>query len=184
MDQQQLKAIEYLENIFRTHGMTDFRWIETHHIVVAQWVRMKCMYGCGDYGKCAACPPNVPTVTECERFFREYAHAVIFHFEKQFEDPTERHAWSAEINARLLKVERDVFIAGYEKVFLLFMDGCQLCHPCSSRRTKCKQPKLARPSPEAMAMDVFSTVRAAEYRIEVLSDYAHTMNRFAFLFVE
>jgi predicted metal-binding protein len=34
-------------------------------------VRMKCMYGCASYGRKACCPPNTPTVAECERFLKE-----------------------------------------------------------------------------------------------------------------
>jgi len=26
--------------------------------------------------------PNVPTISECERFFQEYSQAVVLHFEK------------------------------------------------------------------------------------------------------
>jgi hypothetical protein len=35
-----------------------------------------------------------------------------------------------------------------------------------------------------MAVDVFSTVRKVGYSIQVLADYAQTMNRYAFLLVE
>lgn len=182
--QKQLEEIECLEDIFRKHEISDFRWIEASQIVTAQWVRMKCMFGCGDYGQCASCPPNVPSVAECERFFSEYTHAVIFHFQKQMEDPKDRHIWTAEVNKKLLHVERDVFVAGYERAFLLFMDNCHLCKTCPGERTECKQPKQARPTPEAMAVDVFSTVRATGYSIHVLSDYEQPMDRYAFLLVE
>jgi hypothetical protein len=43
---------------------------------------------------------------------------------------------------------------------------------------------MARPTPEAMAVDVFATVRQVDYLIEVLSNYKQTMNRYAFLLVE
>lgn len=35
--------------------------------------------------------------------------------------------------------------------------------------------------PEALAVDVFSTVRQVGYPIEVLTDYSEAMNRYAFL---
>jgi predicted metal-binding protein len=53
---------EALEALFVKHGYTDFRWIDAKEIVVAQWVRMKCMFGCGEFGRNACCPPNVPSV--------------------------------------------------------------------------------------------------------------------------
>ena len=52
-----------LGRLFREHGFEDFRWIDPKAIVVAHWVRMKCLFGCEDYGRNAACPPNTPPVT-------------------------------------------------------------------------------------------------------------------------
>ena len=173
-----------LEKLFRDHGCKDFRWIDPKKIVVSQWVRMKCTFGCGNYGKNACCPPNIPSVEECGRFFREYTDAVVFHFEKKLAKPDDRHKWSKGINAKLSQLEREVFTSGYERAFLLFMDSCSLCAECSGRREECKHLKSARPSPEAMAVDVFSTVRKVGYPIEVLSDYSKTTNRYAFLMIE
>ena len=115
------KKKETIDSIFHAQGYTDYRWIDPKQIVVAQWVRLKCMFGCGGYGKIACCPPNLPSVTECERFFQEYNQAMIFRFAKKFDNPDDRHAWSRKVNLKLLKLEREVFFSGYEKVFLLFM---------------------------------------------------------------
>jgi len=172
------------EVLFRSHGYDDFRWLDPRNIVVAQWVRMKCAFGCGEYGKCAACPPNTPSVPECERFFREYTRAAVFRFAKTVARPEDRRAWSRGVNRKLLDLERTVFLAGYPKAFLLFMDSCHLCDECAPTRAQCRHPKLARPAPEAMAVDVFTTVRACDYPIEVLSDYAQEMNRYALLLIE
>jgi predicted metal-binding protein len=173
-----------LEAVFKKRGYTDFKWIQAKDIVVSQWVRMKCLFGCPDYGKNATCPPNVPSVSECRQFFSEYSTAVIFHFHKKVDKPEDRHSWSQGVDQGLLKLERDVFLAGYQKAFLLFMDGCSSCKDCPGVKEKCKNPQSARPSPDSMAMDVFSTVRKYGYPIEVLSDYSQAMNRYAFLLIE
>jgi predicted metal-binding protein len=173
-----------LEALFAQHGYTDFKWIKPQDIVVSQWVRMKCTFGCGEYGRNATCPPNVPSVSECRRFFDEYSAAVIFHFERKVEKPEDRHAWSRGVNQELVKLERAVFVAGYQKAFLLYMDSCSLCAECPGKREECKNPRSARPSPESMAIDVFSTVRQHGYPIGVLSDYSQAMNRYAFLLIE
>ncbi len=172
------------ESLFNQSGFADFKWIDPRQIIVAEWVRMKCTYGCKSYGKNATCPPNMPSVLECRRFFEEYQAGVIFHFEKAVEKPEDRHAWSRKTNLELLKLERAVFLAGYQKSFLLFMDSCSLCVECTGRKEDCKNPQSARPSPEAMAIDVFSTVRKYGFPIQVLSDYAQVMNRYAILLFE
>ncbi|MCP5107582.1 MAG: DUF2284 domain-containing protein [bacterium] len=175
---------EQLDRLFREHGYTDFKWIDPQKIVVSQWVRMKCTFGCDEYGKNCCCPPNVPPVPECERFFREYGSAVIFHFEKKVPKPGDRHQWTREVNLKLSKLERAVFLSGYQKVFLLFMDSCSLCNNCKSERVECTHPHSARPGPEAMGVDVFSTVRQYGFPIEVCKDYSQPMNRYSFLLIE
>jgi predicted metal-binding protein len=173
-----------IEEIIRKHGFDDFRWIDPANIVVAQWVRMKCVYGCGEYGNNAACPPNAPSVAECECFFREYRKAVLFHFAKRLAKPEDRFAWSRAINGRLVDLEREIFLSGREKAFVLLPDNCNFCGRCRGERDKCKQPLRARPSPDALAVDVYSTVRAAGYPIQVLPDYDREMNRYGFLLIE
>jgi predicted metal-binding protein len=179
-----MKTYKKLERMFAEHGVVDFKFIEPGRIVVAQWVRMKCMYGCSGYGKSACCPPNVPSVSECRRFFDEYRAAAIFHFEKKVKKPMDRRPWARGINISLLELEREVFLSGYPKAFLLFIDSCHLCAECVSSRAECKKAKSARPAPEALAVDVFSTARQHGYPIEVLADYSRAMNRYAFLLIE
>lgn len=47
-----------------------------------------------------------------------------------------------------------------------------------------QEAKLARPTPDALAMDVYSTVRKLGYPIDVLSRYDQEMNRYAFLLID
>jgi predicted metal-binding protein len=179
-----VKSKAELEILFDRWGAADHKWINPADIVVAQWVRMKCMFGCDDYGRVGSCPPNVPSVAECRTFFSNYSECAIFHFAHKVDKPEDRRGWSKDINANLLKLERDVFLAGYPKAFLLFMDRCRLCVTCPGSRSACKDPLSSRPSPEGMAIDVFATVRQVGYPIEVLSDYSQEMNRYAFLLIE
>ena len=175
---------EEMEKLFRERGYENVRWINPKEIVVSFWVRMKCMYGCPNFGKHASCPPTTPSFAECQRFFQEYKDCAIFHFEKSFDDPNDRHAWTKEVNSGLSKLEREVFLLGLEKTFLLYMDTCELCDGCTGLRETCKHPKKSRPPPEALCVDVFSTVRKVGYPINVLKDYTETMNRYAFLLLE
>lgn len=172
-----------LEALFKKHSLEDFKWIDPKDIVVSQWVRMKCIYGCDNYGKSGCCPPEVPSVEECARFFREYRQAVVFHFRKRVRRPEDRHAWSRKVNAGLLRLEREVFLAGNERAFLLFMDSCGVCDECTGSRRACTNKKAARPGPDALAVDVYTTVRGAGYHIEVLTDYRQSMDRYALLMV-
>ncbi len=173
-----------MEAIFHRHGLEDYQRLDPRKVVVADWVRMKCRFGCPDFGRVAVCPPQVPSVDDCRLFFQDYDEAVVFHFQKSFSKPEDRFAWTRTLNRELLKVEREVFLAGYRKAFLLFLDSCNLCPECSGKRETCKLPYQSRPTPEALGVDVYATVSRLGYPIRVLASYEEPMNRYAFLLIE
>jgi len=49
-----------IESVIRDTGLRDYKWMDPREVVVSQWVRVKCMFGCGDYGY-GTCPPNTPS---------------------------------------------------------------------------------------------------------------------------
>ena len=173
-----------LEKIFTQHGYSDFKWIHPKDIVVSHWVRNKCTFGCSGYGEKGSCPPNTPPVEVCREFFKEHTTAAIFHFEKSFKKPQYRYKWTNKINLKLLELERDVFLSGYYKAFLFFLDECSLCKECPGTRLECINKKQSRPCPESFAVDVFATVRSIGYTIEVLKSYDQKTNRYAFLMID
>lgn len=184
MKSEKIAFREKIEGFISKHGYKDYKWIDPKTFVVSQWVRMKCLFGCDEYGNTATCPPNAPSFSECEKFFREYDQAVVFHFAKKVAKPEDRFAWTRKVNLKLLKLESEVFLSGFEKTFLLFMDSCNICQDCPGIKEECKEPKLARPTPEAMCVDVYSTVRRLGYPIQVLSRYSQEMNRYSFLLIK
>jgi len=58
----------------------DIRPISTDLIVVADWVRLKCRYGCRAYGKHLCCPPFAPSPEEMRRVVSEYKTAILARF--------------------------------------------------------------------------------------------------------
>jgi len=49
--------------------------IMTDTVVVSQWVRFKCRYGCKGYAKHLSCPPYAPTPSETAAMIKEIMHA-------------------------------------------------------------------------------------------------------------
>ena len=173
-----------LNTLFAENGYDDYTWIKARDIEISQWTRLKCMFGCGSYGSNASCPPHVPLVDECRSFFSEYTDGVIFHFQEKIYDIRKYVEWSRKVNMKLLKLERSVFLSGYRKAFLLFIDECELCAECAGTRSDCRNPRGARPSTEGIGIDVYTTVRKHGLPIQVLKDYDEPMNRYAVLMVE
>jgi predicted metal-binding protein len=177
-------SIPAVDDILRSRGFDDYKWLNPREdIAVAMWVRFKCMYGCGSYGKCACCPPAVPPVSECREMLFEYRRAVILRFTYQSMTKEEK----TEQAKRLLELEREIFLAGFRKAFLLSSQrACAFAQSCSAggERLKCSDMAGARPSPEAMGIDVFQTARGVGYPIEVLKDHSETSNRYSFILIE
>jgi len=178
------KPLARFETLFRERGFHDFKWIDGKKIAVGHWVRMKCLFGCKGFAKRACCPPNVPPIDECRAFIGEYSKVAVFHFQKAVASAEQRHVWSREVNSKLLALERELFLSGSYKAFLLPMDACGICAKCAGTRDRCRDPLSARPGPDALGIDVYATARSLGYPIEVLSELTQAMNRYAFLLVE
>ncbi len=172
-----------LDEILKERGF-DFKWITGEEVVVSHWVRMKCTYGCPEYGTKGACPPHVPPVAECREFFREYKKVAIIHYTNRFDDETKRKAWTKQVNAESMELERDVFLTGFHKAFMLTMGSCYICANCAGTRIGCIDKESSRPTPEAFGVDVFATARNCGYPIEVLDDHGQVQHRYALLLVE
>lgn len=172
-----------LEPIFHKYECGDFKWINpAKDIIVAQWVRFHCMFGCETYGESPCCPPVVPSVDECREMIGEYTEGVALHFAVS----GELEEAPAKVWTRLGKLERDVFLAGHHKAFMLMTDSCQLCKDCVAEgtRQKCRNRKAIRPTAEAMGIDVYQTARNLGYPIQVVKNRDETINRYAFLLIE
>jgi len=173
---------EKIEAILAEQELTDYRWISPKEIVVSQWVRVKCTFGCSDYGT-GTCPPHTPSVTECERFFSEYQTGLIIRLSIYADKNDYPSDWSKAMTGKLLETERKIFISGHHKVFLLNQTCCSICKSCVGNRHDCKDKSHSRPSPESFAVDVYQTARNAGYDLNVVTNPCE-MNRIAIILIE
>ncbi len=171
-----------LEKIINEIGLTDYQWINPKNIIVSQWVRVKCEFGCSDYGL-GTCPPNTPSVEACKTFFSEYDKGILFRLSAQADKNNYPKDWSNQMTMKLLDLERKVFLEGYPKVFLLNQTCCVLCSECPGNRFDCKDKKRSRPSPEAFAVDVYQTVKNAGMDLQVVTDNPSDITRVAILLI-
>jgi predicted metal-binding protein len=79
-------------------------------------------------------------------------------------------------------MERRIFLAGFYKAFGLGNGPCQLCVRCNTKR--CIHTEQARPSMEACGIDVYATVRANGYPIEVVKDSSDDANYYGLVLIE
>lgn len=139
-------------------GAVEAKVIDAKNVIVGDWVRLKCQYGCGNYGRALTCPPYSPTPDQTKRVLNSYSRAILMKL------PGESNV-SHDIVANL---ERQVFLAGYYSALGFPAGPCGRCKKCNLKH--CVYPRLARPSMEASGMDVYATARENGFHIEVLKN--------------
>lgn len=161
-----------VEDVIRSHGSKDFARVDTSDVVTGEWVRMKCQFGCGGYGMCLTCPPHSPTPERTRRMLDQYKTAYLIW-------------WGSDSPGReaVVDVEREVFLKGYWRAFLMAMGPCGLCGPCPLERP-CRHPYQSRPAMEACGIDVFETAHRAGFPIEVVTCHEDVPNFYSLLLVQ
>ena len=155
-------------------GVQEAKVIDPKTVVAAEWVRLKCQFGCDGYGKCLTCPPNSPTPADTRAVLAWYHRAVLVH--------NHGERWTSVKDA-VARLEREYFLAGYHKAFAMGSGPCHLCDECDPEEG-CRHAELARPAMEACGIDVFTTARANGFTIETLKDPRQTPDFFGLVLVE
>lgn len=151
-------------------GAKEAKGIPAKSIVTAEWVRFKCRFGCDGYGQTLTCPPYSPAPEETKRTLSDYEYALLIHGDE--------HTDVSEIVATL---EKEIFLDGHYKALAMGAGPCQLCAKCPKF---CRHPEEARPSMEACGIDVYSTVRANGFPIEVLKTPSCKGNYYGIVLIE
>ena len=151
-------------------GAKQAKIISPKSVVVAEWVRMKCQFGCGGFGQSLTCPPHSPLPEETRRALSFYKAAILV-----------RGDAYTNIHALIPKLEKEIFLDGYYKAFGMAAGPCQLCAKCAKF---CRHPEETRPSLEACGIDVYATVRANGYPIKVLKDSRCQGNYYGIVLIE
>ena len=160
-------------------GALDAVVVSPQQVFTATWVRLRCQYGCSEYGQCLTCPPHSPTPETTRKMLDEYGSLILIHGSQ----------WS-QVRKIAQTLERKVFLAGYYKAFAFPCGPCDLCKTCVVAKRKrgevveCKHPDRARPAMEAAGIDVFATARAAGLPIEVVRSDECPQNYYALVLVE
>lgn len=69
--------IDHLLQRSLTLGAEKAKIIDTSSVVVEEWVRWKCLYGCAFYGKDAYHPPCAPDADSTRKVMKEYSKAIL-----------------------------------------------------------------------------------------------------------
>lgn len=173
IDNLRLKALEL--------GADKAAIIDTSAISVSEAVAFKCRVPrCPNYASCANCPPHAPTPEEFRRVLANFSKAILFNkrFAPEVMLSPDQEAARTEAFRSIFqlaaKLESAAFYAGHYLSFGLAAGSCRnvLCHEqkgCAVLEGKaCLFPALARPSMEAVGIDVFQLAALAGWDMQPL----------------
>lgn len=171
-------GLERLARAAKELGADEAKVIDVEHIVVDPRVRLKCLVPlCDSYGRHLMCPPNLMSVQEFRDVLGRYRKALIVQIEADYdsadregarltretcderEDSTDTRGWKARLHELVNQVEAAAFKEGYYLAAGLIGGDCALCPQCVMHQSgePCRHPFEARPSMEAMGIDVLKT---------------------------
>jgi predicted metal-binding protein len=156
--------------------------IPVDSIIVAEWVRLKCQFGCGGYGERLTCPPFSPTPEATRAMLKAYSQALLLSVEGKGQGVAERKIRRI-LNKSAVALEREIFLRDYSRAWAMTSGPCTLCKECDTSQL-CIKPEQARPSMEACGIDVFTTVRNAGWEIEVVKTFDSPFRLFALVLIE
>lgn len=158
-------------------GATEALFIGAENIIVDDRVRLKCFVPlCRHYGD-LVCPPNVPTPDEFRKYLSLYRFGIML--STQYVNPPkpaslvdskdvsrEIRKKSVDLSDILLKLEAVSLQKGYRFAAGFTGGSCFYCEECVKTGGECKTPYKARPSMEAVGVDVVATLGNIDMNLE------------------
>jgi predicted metal-binding protein len=186
-----IQSDEEVIEIALQSGAGDARFIEPNQVAVKEWVTLKCQYGCDLYAKRLTCPPFTPIVEDVKKIISEFHKILILKFEQppiNEEDPDkftkEFNKSQKSVNDTALKIEKELFLRGYHKVFALMPGTCHECNECPAQPSRCRFPAKARPTPESLSIDMFETVKNTGWSIQVKRNTDQNWTNYGLILIE
>lgn len=146
----------------RNFGLEQIIPFPIEKIDVAEWVRLKCQFGCSQYNSNWCCPPASPDLEKVRAVLQEYTQALLLIGSRQCKDfyinNAKRRAQQVRSWKEVVGIERQLFLEGYDKAISLVSGSCALCKKCTYPEA-CRFPKERRPPVEAFSIDLIGTLK-------------------------
>ena len=156
-------------------------------IDVAEWVRLKCQFGCCKYDTNWCCPPAIPDLEKTNAIIREYSLALLLIGSRQCKEfylsNARRRAGQVRTWKEVVGIERKLFLEGYDKSISLVSGACALCKKCTYPKA-CRFPKERRPPIEAFSIDLIGTLKNLGIYSPVAQETKDTFKYYAIILLE
>ncbi|MFH0729541.1 MAG: DUF2284 domain-containing protein [Pseudomonadota bacterium] len=155
-----------IERYIKGLGATYCQFISSGLLKPEERIRKYCLDNrCGLYGLHPMCPPRTGTITEIAKKFELFNTGILVQYSKRLDVKNDRAGLTA--TKRILHdiiLETETFLgdkAGITTIFGMIGGDCELCEKCAGFEGEaCLHPDRARPSLEALGVDVIGLLNA------------------------
>lgn len=179
--------VQRLGDAGKKYGLSAVFPFSIDKINVAEWVHLKCRYGCSNYNTNWCCPPATPNPDKVRSILSEYSKALLLVGSKSCSDFYRNNVRKRASQVRCwkgtLSLERLLFLEGYYKAFSLVGECCALCKECAFPES-CRFPQEKRPSVESFSIDVIGTLKNLGTTSQVATHTQDTFNYYGIILLE
>ena len=165
--------LQRLREAGRNYGLENIKPFPCEDIIIADWVNLKCRYGCSRYNRSWCCPPATPDPDRVRQILSEYSQALLLQgshrFPEFYRDDSRKRAGLVRCWKGTVSLERLIFLEGYHKAFSLVGESCGLCKNCAYPKN-CRFPQEKRPSVESFSIDIVGTLHRLGITPHVATD--------------
>ncbi|MCG2774312.1 MAG: DUF2284 domain-containing protein [Desulfobacterales bacterium] len=180
-------SIQRLLKKGKDYGLEAIFPFSTEKIVVAEWVRMKCHYGCSHYDTNWCCPPATPSSDQARVILGEYSLALLLvgnqNCQEFYLNNGRKRAKQVRYWKGTVSLERLLFLEGYYKAFSLVGETCALCKECTYPEA-CRFPQERRPAVESFSIDVIGTLQNLGKTSRVARHVSESFGYYGIILVE
>ncbi len=123
--------------------------------------------GCGMYGRCWMCPPDIGDIEPMMAEVRKYGHGLLYQTIADIDDSFDIEGMQEAGRRHVLVSQRlEAFLMlQLEKHLHLSCGGCRVCERCAKLDgLPCRDPERAMSSMEAYGIDVYQTCKPTELK--------------------
>ncbi|MBW1888826.1 MAG: DUF2284 domain-containing protein [Deltaproteobacteria bacterium] len=187
-DSEELRnLIKELRGKGREYNLDNIIPFSAREIAAAEWVNLKCRYGCSQYGKSWCCPPATPGLKESRRILSEYSKALLLIGTQKcpefYQNNRRKRAQRVRYWKGIVSLERVLFLNGYYKAFSLVGVTCSLCSTCAYPEP-CLFPQEKRPTVESFSIDMIRTLKNLGMASRVANDRRDTYHCYSIILLQ
>ncbi len=181
------KLLEQLHEKGMQYGVETILPFRINNIVVAQWVNLKCRYGCSQYKANWSCPPATPDLSEVKTIFSEYSTALLLVGNQNrndfYRDSNRNRTDQVKYWKGTVSLERMLFLKGYDKAIGLVSGACSLCKKCAYPDA-CRFPMEKRPTVESFYIDLVGTLKNLGINTKVALELHETFKYYSIILLD